>query len=285
MSDKETTTEVEPDEVEQSRAPLLTHLMELRTRLMWALVAILIAFIACFAFAKQIYNILILPYEWAAGEGRDIRLIYTAPQEFFITQMKLALFGALFIAFPVIATQIYRFVAPGLYKDERKQFIPYLIATPILFLVGAAVVFFVMMPLAMAFFLSLEQESVNGGASIELLPKVNEYLSLITALILAFGLCFQLPVVLTLLARIGVVNSDSLKRGRRYAIVLAFVAAAILTPPDIISQFALAIPTILLFELSLYTVRFVERRKAAEEARAAAAEASAEPTGQSETPA
>ena len=282
MSDVEDKKE---DEIEASRAPLLTHLMELRTRLMWALLAILIAFVACFAFAKQIYNILILPYEWAAGEGRDIRLIYTAPQEFFITQMKLALFGALFIAFPVIATQIYRFVAPGLYKNERKQFIPYLIATPILFLVGAAVVFFVMMPLAMTFFLSLEQESVDGGASIELLPKVNEYLSLVTALILAFGLTFQLPVVLTLLARIGVVNYDMLKRGRRYAIVLAFVAAAILTPPDIISQFALAVPTIVLFEISLLTVRWVEKRKAAAEAAAARAEAAAPAAGESGKPA
>jgi sec-independent protein translocase protein TatC len=199
--------------------------------------------------------------------------------------MKLALFGALFIAFPVIATQIYRFVAPGLYKNERKQFIPYLIATPILFLVGAAVVFFVMMPLAMTFFLSLEQESVDGGASIELLPKVNEYLSLVTALILAFGLTFQLPVVLTLLARIGVVNYDMLKRGRRYAIVLAFVAAAILTPPDIISQFALAVPTIVLFEISLLTVRWVEKRKAAAEAAAARAEASAPTAGESGKPA
>ena len=261
------------DEVEASRAPLLTHLMELRTRLIWALVAILIAFIACFFFAGQIYNILVMPYEWAAGSDRDIRLIYTAPQEFFITQLKLALFGAIFIAFPVIATQIYRFVAPGLYKVERNAFVPYLIATPILFVLGAAVVFFVMMPLAMSFFLSLEQQGGEGQAAIELLPKVNEYLSLIMGLILAFGLVFQLPVVLTLLAQIGVVNYDTLKRGRRYAIVLAFVAAAVLTPPDVISQFALAVPTIALFELSLITVRWMEKRKAAADAAAAQAEA------------
>ena len=274
----------EVDEVEASRAPLLTHLMELRTRLIWALVAILVAFIACFFFAKQIYNILVMPYEWAAGSDRDIRLIYTAPQEFFITQLKLALFGAVFIAFPVIATQIYRFVAPGLYKVERKAFVPYLIATPVLFVVGAAVVFFVMMPLAMSFFLSLEQVGGDGQASIELLPKVNEYLSLLMGLILAFGLVFQLPVVLTLLAQIGVVSYDALKRGRRYAIVLAFVAAAILTPPDIISQFALALPTIVLFEASLLTVRWMEKRRIAADAEAATAEA-AEAAGKTQTPA
>ncbi len=154
------------------------------------------------------------------GQPATVRLIYTAPQEFFLTQMKVALFGAMFIAFPVIATQIYKFVAPGLYKNERRAFLPYLIATPLLFMIGAMVVFFVLMPLAMRFFLSLEQKGGPGQASIELLPKVNEYLSLIMTLILAFGLVFQLPVVLTLLARIGIVTSDSLKRERRYAIVL-----------------------------------------------------------------
>lgn len=272
----------EADEVEASRAPLLTHLIELRSRLIWALVAVFVAFVACFFFAQQIYNILVMPYEWAAGSDRDIRLIYTAPQEFFITQLKLALFGAVFIAFPVIATQVYRFVAPGLYRVERNAFVPYLIATPILFVVGAAVVFFVMMPLAMSFFLSLEQTGGEGQAAIELLPKVNEYLSLIMGLILAFGLVFQLPVVLTLLAQIGTVNYDMLKRGRRYAIVLAFVAAAILTPPDIISQFALAIPTIALFELSLLTVRWMEKRKAEQDAAAAQAEAAG---GETENPA
>jgi sec-independent protein translocase protein TatC len=263
----------EDDEVEASRAPLLTHLVELRGRLIRALIAVAIAFVVCFAFARQIYNLLIVPFEWAAGPTRDVRLIYTAPQEYFITQMKVALFGAIFIAFPVIATQIYRFVAPGLYRNERRAFVPYLVATPILFLIGAAVVYFLMMPLAMRFFLSLEQHGGDGQASIELLPKVNEYLSLIMALILAFGLVFQLPVVLTLLARIGLITSDTLKKGRRYAIVLAFIAAAVLTPPDIISQFALAIPTLVLFEASILTVKWVERRRAAEEAAAAAREA------------
>lgn len=266
----------EDDEIEASRAPLLTHLIELRSRLIRTMIAIFIAFILCFAVANHIYNILVIPYEWAAGPARDIRLIYTAPQEFFITQLKLALFGAIFIAFPVIAVEVYRFVAPGLYKNERGAFVPYLIATPILFVIGAAVVFFVMMPLALRFFLSLEQPGGDGQVAIELLPKVDEYLSLIMALILAFGLVFQLPVVLTLLARAGIMSSDQMKKGRRYAIVLAFIAAAILTPPDIISQFALAVPTILLFELSIYTVRFVERRQAAKLAAEQAAEAAAE---------
>ncbi len=259
------------DEVEASRAPLLDHLIELRTRLIRALAAVAVAFIACFAFARHIYNVLVVPYAWAAGPGREVKLIYTAPQEYFITQMKVALFGALFVAFPVIAIQIYKFVAPGLYRTERQSFVPYLIATPVLFGIGALVVWGILMPLAMRFFLSLEQPGGEGQAAIELLPKVNEYLSLIMTLILAFGLVFQLPVVLTLLARIGIVTSDMLKKGRRYAIVLAFVAAAVLTPPDVISQFGLALPTLLLYEASILMVRYVERRRAREEAEREAA--------------
>jgi len=266
------------DDIEASRAPLIEHLIELRSRLIRAMIAIVIAFIGCFFFAKQIYNVLLLPYAWAVGDAHEVRLIYTAPQEFFLTQLKVALFGAIFIAFPVIAVQVYKFVAPGLYKNERQAFTPYLIATPILFAVGAALVVFGLMPLAMRFFLSFEQMGGDGQASIELLPKVNEYLSLVMALILAFGLVFQLPVILTLLARIGIVDSDMLKRQRRYAIVAAFIVAAVLTPPDVISQLGLAIPAILLYEASIIAVKMIEKNRAAvEEAEEAETEKGAEP--------
>jgi sec-independent protein translocase protein TatC len=261
-------------EIESSRAPLIDHLIELRSRLVRALIAIVIAFIVCFFFAKPIYNVLLIPYVWAAADHGDAaKLIFTAPQEYFIVQVKVALFGALFVAFPIIAQQIYKFVAPGLYKNEKKAFVPYLVATPVLFVVGGMVVFFVLMPLALRFFLSLQQEAATDIASIEALFKVSDYLSLITALILAFGVVFQLPVVLTLLGRVGIIDSETLKRGRRYAIVLAFVAAAILTPPDVISQIALAVPTIVLYEASIYSVKYVERRRAAEAARASGATA------------
>ncbi len=257
------------DDIEASKAPLIEHLIELRSRLIRAMIAILIAFLVCFFFAGDIFNILVIPFERAAGPLRDVTLIYTAPQEYFFTQVKLALFGALFIAFPVIANQIYKFVAPGLYKNERRAFTPFLIATPILFALGAMLVYFVVMPLALKFFLSMEQHGGHGRATIELLPKVNEYLGLIMTLIFAFGLVFQLPVAMTLLARVGIITSETLKGKRKWAIVISFVIAAVLTPPDPISQISLALPTIALYEISVIAVRYVERSRAAAAAREA----------------
>ena len=238
------------------------HLTELRSRLITSFVFFFIFFVISYTFAESIYNFLVYPYaEAVKDDGSNRRLIFTALHETFITYLKLAFFTAIFIGSPILLTQIWKFIAPGLYKNEKKALLPYLIATPTLFLLGGMLVYYLVMPLAIKFFLSFETSAQVNSLPIELEAKVNEYLSLIMRLIFAFGLSFQLPVLLSLLAHAGFIDSGYLKKRRKYVVVIIFTVAAILTPPDPITQIGLGIPLLILYELSILAVKWIEKKK------------------------
>ena len=237
------------------------HLTELRSRLIKSFFYLFICFIICYFFAENIYRFLVEPYaEAVRDDASNRRLIFTALHETFITYLKLAFFAAIFITSPIILTQVWKFIVPGLYKNEKRALIPYLIATPILFLLGGMLVYYLVMPLAIKFFLTFETSAQITTLPIELEAKVNEYLSLIMRLIFAFGISFQLPVLLSLLARVGFIDSEYLKKRRKYVVVIIFVVAAILTPPDPITQIGLGIPLLILYELSILSVKIIEKK-------------------------
>jgi sec-independent protein translocase protein TatC len=246
-------------DIDDSKAPLLDHLTELRRRLLRSIVALAIGFAVAFYFASDIFRFLAQPYVDAVGASAESRLIYTKLYEAFFTEVKVALFAAFLFAFPVIANQIWAFVAPGLYRHEKRAFLPFLIATPVLFTMGAALAYYFVMPTAFRFFLGYQQTS--GTLSVSALPAIGDYLSLVMNFIFAFGVSFLLPVLLMLLERAGIVTRAQLKAGRRYAIVAAFVVAAVITPPDVISQLMLAIPLVILYELALFGIWLTERRR------------------------
>ena len=245
-----------------NQASFVEHFTELRSRLLKSFIYLFVFFIICYFFAENIYNFLVQPYADAVKDDQiQRRLIFTALQETFITYLKVAFFASIFIASPIILIQVWKFVAPGLYKNEKKALLPYLIATPILFLLGGMLVYFLVMPLAIKFFLSFETSAQVGNLPIQLEAKVNEYLSLIMRLIFAFGISFQLPVLLSLLARVGFIDSDYLRKRRKYVIVIIFALAALLTPPDPITQIGLGIPLLILYELSILSVSIIEKKK------------------------
>ena len=247
---------------ENQEGVFVSHLAELRKRLIYSFIFLFIFFVGCYFFAEHLYGFLVEPYAKAVrDDGTNRRLIFTALQETFLTYLKVSFFAAFFVTCPFILMQIWKFVAPGLYKHEKIAILPYLILTPILFFLGGILVYYLIMPLAIKFFLSFESSGLSSSLPIQLEAKVNEYLSLIMKLIFAFGISFQLPVVLSLLARVGVVDSQFLKTRRKYVVVIIFATAALLTPPDPITQIGLAIPLLILYELSIFSVKFIENKE------------------------
>ena len=239
----------------------ISHLVELRKRLIHSFIFLFVFFVVCYYFAEYLYGFLVEPYSSAVkNDGIERRLIFTALQETFLTYIKVSFFVAFFVTCPFILMQIWKFIAPGLYKHEKSAILPYLVLTPILFFLGGMLVYYLIMPLAIKFFLSFESTGINTNLPIQLEAKVNEYLSLVMKLIFAFGLSFQLPIVLSLLARVGIVDSQFLKERRKYVVVIIFTAAAILTPPDPVTQIGLAIPLLILYELSIFSVNIIEKK-------------------------